>query len=126
MLLLIPTKEETGMTFSEKMKQMVDQGLKVSKEAMKQAGEKAQQWGAMGVLKLEIIQLRAQAEKLTARLGADVYETLVEKGQKTVGKDSPAVRETLDHLAALEAQIDAKEAEFKKAGGKEEDLSAQP
>ena len=111
------------MTFSEKMKNLVDQGIKSSKDIVKQAGDKAQQWGEMGVLKLEVVQLRGQAEKLTARLGAEVYEVLVEKGQKTVGKDSPAVRETIDRLEELQRQIEEKETAFKKAGGKEEDLT---
>jgi len=113
------------MTFSERMKDLVDQGIKASKDIVRQAGDKAQQWGEMGVLKLEIVQLRAQSEKLTARLGAEVYEVLVEKGQKTVGKDSPAVRETIDRIEELQQLIDTKELAFKKAGGKEEDLTAQ-
>jgi hypothetical protein len=113
------------MNFSERMKIIVDQGIKTSKDLVKQAGEKAQQWGEMGVLKLEIIQLRNQAEKLTARLGAEVYEVLVEKGQKTVGKDSPAVRETIERIEALQTTILEKEDVFKKSGGKEEDLTAQ-
>jgi len=112
------------MTFSERMKGFVDQGIKTSKELVKQAGDKAQQWGEMGVLKLEIVQLRSQAEKLTARLGAEVYEVLVEKGQKTVGKDSPAVRETIERIEELQKHIDVKEEAFRKSGGKEEDLTA--
>lgn len=111
------------MDFSERMKNLVDQGIKASKDLVKQAGDKAQQWGEMGVLKLEIVQLRAQAEKLTTKLGAEVYAVLVERGQKTVGKDSPAVRETIDHIEELKSVIEEKEARFKKAGGKEQDLS---
>ncbi len=113
------------MTFSERMKGFIDQGIKTSKELAGKAGDKAQEWGEKGVLKLEVIQLRSQSEKLTARLGAEVYEVLVEKGQKTVGKDSPAVRETIDRIQELQRLIDAKEEAFKKAGGKEEDLTAQ-
>lgn len=107
------------------MKTIVDQGIKTSKDLVKQAGDKAQQWGEMGVLKLEIVQLRSQAEKLTARLGAEVFEVLVEKSQKTVNRDSPAVRETIERIIELQTQIETKEAAFKKAGGKEEDLGAQ-
>ncbi|MBN2874515.1 MAG: hypothetical protein JXM71_05425 [Spirochaetales bacterium] len=113
------------MTFSERMKDIVDKGIKTSKEVVKQAGDKAQQWGEMGVLKLEIVQLRNQAEKLTARLGAEVFEVLVEKGQKTVGKESPAVKETIDRIEEIEALIKSKEDTFRKSGGKEEDLRDQ-
>lgn len=113
------------MTFSERMKDFLDQGIKASKDIAKQAGDKAQQWGEMGVLKLEITQLKSQSEKLTARLGAEVYEVLVEKGQKTVGKDSPAIRETIDRIEEVEAQIAVKEQAFRKAGGKDEDLKTE-
>ncbi|HUW68785.1 MAG TPA: hypothetical protein VMX33_01000 [bacterium] len=113
------------MTFSERMKTIVDQGIKTSKDLVKQAGDKAQQWGEMGVLKLEIVQLRNQAEKLTAMLGAEVFEVLVEKAQKTVSRDSPAVRETIERILEIQSQIETREAAFKKAGGKEEDLTAQ-
>ena len=113
------------MTFSERMKDIVDKGIKASKDLVKQTGDKAQQWGEMGVLKLEIVQLRNQAEKLTARLGAEVFEVLVEKGQKTVGKESPAIKETIDRIEELEKLIVTKEEAFKKSGGKEEDLTAQ-
>lgn len=111
------------MTFSERMKDIVDKGIKTSKELARQAGDKAQLWGEMGVLKIEILQLRSQAEKLTARLGAEVFEALVETGRKTVSRDSPSVRETIDAIVELEAQIQDKEAQFKKLGGKEEDLT---
>lgn len=114
------------MTFSEKIKDFVDQGMKTSKEILKQAGDKAQHWGELGVLKMEIVQLRSQAEKLTTRLGAEVYETLVEKGQKTVSKDTVSIKETLDHIIELEKTIADKEALFTKGGGKEEDLGSGP
>jgi len=113
------------MTFSERMKLFVDQGIKTSKELARQAGDKAQEWGEKGVLRLEIIQLRSQSEKLTARLGAEVFEVLVEKGQKTVSKDSPAVRDTIERIEELQKLVDDKEEAFRKAGGKEEDLTPQ-
>jgi len=111
------------MTFSEKIKNIVNTGLDTSKDILSKAGEKAQQWGEMGVLKVEIVQLRGQAEKMTARLGAEVYEVLVEKGQKTVSRETPAVRDILDKIAELEKNVEEKEIQFRKLGGKEEDLN---
>ncbi|HSV56481.1 MAG TPA: hypothetical protein VLH39_05165 [Magnetospirillaceae bacterium] len=110
------------MTFSEKLKQIVNSGLDTSRDIVSKAGGKAQQWGEMGVVRVEILQLRAQAEKLTARLGAEVYEVLVEKGQKTVSRETPAVREVLERISELETGISAKEAQFRKLGGKDEEL----
>ena len=60
---------------------------------------------------------------MTARLGAEVYEILVEKGQKTVSRETPAVREILEKIAELETNVEEKEAQFRKLGGKEEDLN---
>ena len=111
------------MTFSEKIKEIIDAGIETSKDVISKAGGKAQQWGEMGVLKVEIVQLRGQAEKLTTRLGAEVYEVLVEKGQKTVSQDTPAIRETLGKIDELERSIEEKEDQFRKLGGKEEDLN---
>lgn len=110
------------MTFSEKFKDIVNAGIDTSKDILSKAGGKAQQWGEMGVLKVEIVQLRSQAEKQITRLGAEVYEVLAEKGQKTVSRDTPAVRESLDKIAELQKGIEEREAQFRKLGGKEEDL----
>lgn len=110
------------MTFSEKLKELLDQSIKASKEIAKQANDKAQQWGELGVIKLELAQLKNQSEKLTAKLGAEVYSVLVEKGQKTVSKESSAIKEIIDKIEEIEAQIALKESAFKKAGGKEEEV----
>lgn len=110
------------MSFSDKIKNIVEQGMAASKDILSKAGEKAKEWGEMGVLKMEIIQLRSQAQKLTSKLGAIVYETLVEKEQHSVTKDSPAIRDTLLQIETLEKQIDDKEEQFRTKGGKEEDL----
>ncbi len=110
------------MALSDQIKQFVEQGMAASKDILGKMGDKAQQWGELGVLKMEILQLRSQSQKLTARLGAEVYETLVEKNQHTVSKDSPAVRDTIARLQELESAIDEKETTFKEKGGKTEDL----
>jgi len=52
------------MTFAEKMKDMVDKGLVASRDLAKKASEKAKELGTKGVIKLEIVQLESQAEKL--------------------------------------------------------------
>ncbi|MDR3146710.1 MAG: hypothetical protein LBU21_10565, partial [Treponema sp.] len=84
------------MTFSERMRDLLDQGTQVSKDLVSKAGEKAQDWGEKGlraskdlvskagakaqdlgergVLMLEIRQMEAQAQKLIGRLGTEVYK----------------------------------------------------
>lgn len=110
------------MSFSDRIKDFVDQGMAVSRDILSKAGEKAREWGEMGVLKMEIIQLRSQAQKQTAKLGAIVYETLVEKGQQSITKGSPTLKDVIEMIQELEKQIEEKEAQFRAKGGKEEDL----
>ena len=61
------------MAFSERMKELFDQGLAASKDFALKAGGKAQELGERGVLMLEIKQLENQAQKLINRLGNEAY-----------------------------------------------------
>jgi len=111
------------VTFSDKLRQFVDQGIETSRDILSKAGGKAQQWGEMGLLKVEILQLRGEAGKLTTRLGALAYSTLSEKLEPVLSASAPEVRELLDKLAEMEKRIDEREAKYRALGGKDEDLS---
>jgi predicted adenine nucleotide alpha hydrolase (AANH) superfamily ATPase len=113
------------MAFSEKLKDMLSKGFEASKDILEKAGAKAKELGELGVLKLEIIQLKSQAQKAAAHLGAEVYSTFMEKGQKSLTPDSATIKDLLQKLDQLEKDIDSREEEFKKKGGKEEELEAE-
>ncbi|OHD72816.1 MAG: hypothetical protein A2177_09130 [Spirochaetes bacterium RBG_13_68_11] len=100
------------MTFAEKMKDMIDKGVVASRELAKKASEKAKELGAKGVLKLEIAQLESQAEKLIAKLGAEVYASMVERKAVNVSRDNPAVADALKEIESLRDSIEKKEKEF--------------
>ncbi len=100
------------MTFAEKMKDMIDKGVVASRDLAKKASEKAKELGAKGVLKLEIVQLESQAEKLVAKLGAEVYAGLVERKAASVSSGDPAIAGALKEIERLRAEIDRKEKEF--------------
>jgi hypothetical protein len=110
------------MPFSDKLRAMVNQGLDASRDLLEKAGAKAKELGELGVLKFEIFQLKTQAEKAVAQLGVEVYSAFTEKGQKSVSTESAGIKDTLAKIAKLEADIESREAEFKKKGGKEEEL----
>jgi len=110
------------MTFGEKMKGIIEKGFDASKDALSKAGSQAQTWGEMGKLQVEIMQLRAKAQKLTASLGAETFELLVEKGEPMIGAYTQGIAGLLDQIKTLEGEIDEKEAAFRKAGGKDSDL----
>jgi hypothetical protein len=104
------------MTFAEKMKDLVDKGLTASRDIAIKASEKAKELGAKGVLKLEMAQLEAQAEKLVEKLGAEVYSRLVEKGAASVGRDDPVIAGVLKEIEGLRASIEKKEKEYAAIG----------
>jgi len=101
------------MTFSERMRAVLDQGVEVSKDAAARAGAKAKDLGERGLLMVEIKQIEGQARRQVGRLGSLVLEMLTERGRDSVGKDDPEVRLMLDELAELKASIERKEAELK-------------
>ena len=86
------------------------------------ASSQARTWGEMGVLKVEIVQLRAQAEQLTAQLGAEVYASFAERKEKSLSADSPTLGDLIGRITEIGRLIEEKEAVFLRLGGKEADL----
>ncbi|HTX71335.1 MAG TPA: hypothetical protein VMC79_00780 [Rectinemataceae bacterium] len=110
------------MTFSEKMNDLMNKGLAASREALAKAGAQAQTWGEMGVLKVEILQLRSQAEKVSAQLGAAVYTAFVERSIGEISAEAPEYKGYLKRLSELNASIAEKESRYRRLGGKDSDL----
>ena len=100
------------MTFSERMKEILDQGVAVSKDFAARAGEKAQELGERGVLMLEIKQLEGQAQRLINRLGNEAYRTFAEQEKKTLSAESAPVKGILTELALIRESIEKKDAEL--------------
>jgi hypothetical protein len=111
-----------GMEFSDTMRDMINKGLEASRDIVSKAAAQAQTWGEMGVLKVEVVQLRAQAEKLTARLGAETYAAFAERKESSLAADSPSVVELLGRISDIGRMVQDKETAFRRLGGKESDL----
>ena len=103
------------MTFLERLRGYMDQGMSASKEFVSKAGTKAHDLGEKGVLKLEIVQLEGQAHKLIVKLGSEVFDAFVERDQKTLSKDSPAIKGLLAEISSLKAAIEKREKELKES-----------
>jgi len=101
------------MTFSERMRDLLDQGVAASKDFAVKAGAKAQDLGERGVLMLEIKHLENQAQKLVGRLGAEAYQTFTERGEEILSRESTPVKTLLSDIAGLKDSIERKEAELK-------------
>ena len=104
------------MTFSERMKNILEQGWAASKEFAIKAGEKAQDLGERGILMWDIKQLENQAQKLITRLGSEAYIAFTERDQATIDRESIEFRSILEELALIRDQIDKKDAELKNRG----------
>lgn len=110
------------MAFSDRMKVFFEKSFDSSKDFLSKAGAQAQVWGEKGKLRIEILQLRAKAQSLTSRLGAGVYELLVEKGEPMIGTYSEGIAPLIAELKNVEREISEKESAFKLAGGQDADL----
>ena len=97
------------MDFFERMKQAVSQGVEATRKGMEVAGEKARELGEKGTLKFEIARLENDVARRLALLGGHVYRLLAEKGQSTVSKGTPEVKELLGEIGDLQVRIEEKE-----------------
>ncbi len=103
------------MTFGDKMRDLVEQGMNVSKDLVSKAGAKAQDLGEKGVLKFEIMQLESQAQKLMARLGTEVYSNFSDASAETVSREDAVIKGLLAEIAVVRDSIEKREAELNKS-----------
>ncbi|WP_461247040.1 hypothetical protein [Treponema sp. R6D11] len=101
------------MTFSERMKDLLEQGWTASKEFAIKAGTKAQDLGERGLLMWDIKQLENQAQKLLTRMGNEAYIAFTERDQTSIERETAAFKTILDELAVIREQIEKKEYELK-------------
>jgi len=101
------------MTFGERMKEMLEQGLAASKDFAVKAGVKAQDLSERGLLMWDIKQLENQAQKLLARLGNETYIAFTERDQATLDRETVEIRTVLEEIAMVKEAIENKETELK-------------
>ena len=101
------------MTFSERMKDLLEQGWTATKEAAVKAGAKAQDLGERGLLMWDIKQLENQAQKQLTRLGTEVFLSFTEKGETSITNDADEIKTILDEIVKIKDNIERKEAELK-------------
>jgi hypothetical protein len=126
------------MGFSETLKELLDQGLAVSRDLAVKAGGKAQDLGSKGleasmdlaskagaklqelgekgVLMLEIKQLEGQAKKLIGLLGAEHYRLFEQGG---FSADDPEIIKILGQITSVKEILEKKETELKNIGIKQ-------
>ncbi len=97
------------MTFSEKMKELLKEGALFTKEMVGKASAKAQDLSEIGVLKFEIRQAEAKAQKSMASLGTEVYAAFEENGQESVTRDQAEIQGLMEEITRLRALIEDKQ-----------------
>ena len=98
------------MEFWDRMKNAMEKGLDGSRDLLNKAKDRAQDLGERGVLRLEIMQLENQAEKLIGQLGTRTYEALIEENRLQVDKETEGVSDLIKEIDTIRERIREKEA----------------
>jgi hypothetical protein len=101
------------MAFSERMKEVLEQGWSASKELAAKAGAKAQDLSERGVLMWDIKQLENQAQKLITSLGNTAYIKFMERDESSIERDDVEIKTILDEIVVIRDAIEKKELELK-------------
>jgi len=104
------------MTFSERMKNLLEQSWDATKDFAIKAGAKAQDLGERGLLMWDIKQLENQAQKLLLKLGGEAYIAFTDKDQSAIDRGAIEFKTLLDEIAVIRDQIEKKESELKNRG----------
>lgn len=98
------------MDFWDRMKNAMEKGLEGSRELLGKAKDRAQDLGERGVLRLEIMQLENQAEKLIGQLGTRTYEALVTEQRLRIDKQTEGIAELIAQIDEIHERVREKEA----------------
>ena len=104
-------------TVLDKMKQFLDKGVDVSKEALKKAVVTVQDLGSKGVKKVEIFQLENQFKNELSILGTQLYAAFKD-GEDNISMTDGRIEGVLKELDRLAVEIE----ERKKAEPAEENV----
>lgn len=104
-------------TVLDKMKQFLDKGVDVSKDALKKAGDTVQDLGSKGVKKVEIFQLENQFKNELSILGSQLYAAFKD-GDETISITDSRIEGVLKELDRLATEIE----ERKKTETEEENV----
>jgi hypothetical protein len=107
------------MDFWDRVKTAMDKGLEGSRDLLSKAKDRTQELGERGVLRVEIMQLESQAEKLLGQLGTRTYEALVKEGHDQISTSTAGISEIIAKIDEIQSQITEKEAALELAKRKE-------
>ncbi len=95
------------MDFNQRLQDIFDKGISLSKEVLSKAKDKAQELGEKGLLKLEIKHLEDQASQLFGRLGIEAYHAFA-AGKKSFSRNA-TVESLVQEIERTKKLIEEKE-----------------
>lgn len=95
------------MDFNQRLQDLFDKGISLSKDVLSKAKDKAQELGEKGLLKLEIKHLEDQASQLLGKLGVEAYNAFA-AGKKTLSR-SATIESLVQEIEKTKRLIEEKE-----------------
>ena len=101
------------MAFLDKMKEYLDKGVEVSKEALSKAGDAVQDFSDKSVTKIESHQLVSRQNKEYRSLGHAVLKFFEENPGSSLSADNSAINGIIQEIKRLEKEIILREESLK-------------
>ena len=101
------------MAFLDKMKEYLDKGVEVSKEALSKAGDAVQDFSDKSVTKIETHQLISRQNKEYRALGQAVLKFFEENPSASLSADNSLISGIMAEIQRLEKEIVQREASLK-------------
>lgn len=96
--------------FLDKMKAYLDKGVEVSKEAVKTAGAKVQDFGDKSMTLIEVKQLENKIQQALQELGLRVFELFEEDADRQISTGDEVIQKCINDIACLNKEIDRRNA----------------
>lgn len=94
------------MEFFDKMKDFMDKGIEVSKDALQKAGSKVQDLGDKGVTKIETLQLQNKLEKEFSSLGLHVWQVFNQQNETSIEAKDSRIAGILAEIHRLKEELE--------------------
>ncbi len=102
------------MAFMDKVKDFMDKGVEVSKNALSKAGEAVQDFGDKSVTRIEIKKLESKLDKLICELGSYVFSKFTSENVENVNVSDEKIASIINSVNEVKSQIASKTEELEK------------
>lgn len=101
------------MAFLDKMKEYLDKGVEVSKDALSKAGDAVQDFSEKSVTKIETRQLQSRQNKEYRALGLAVYQFFEENSSGSLSSTDSRIAGFIQEIQRLTKEIERREEALK-------------